>query len=35
MDPGGIRIELLNPNVFHAETQGKIPLATVETRRGA
>lgn len=35
MDPGGIRTELLNPNTFHAETQGKIPLAMVETRRGA
>lgn len=33
MDPGGIRIEHLYPKIFNAETQDKVPLALVETRR--
>jgi len=33
MDPGRIRTERLYPNVFNAETQGKLPLALVERKR--
>lgn len=33
MDPSGIRTEHLYPNIFNAETQGKLPLALVEIRR--